>query len=124
MTAFKLTTIPHETFVLVRVEGELDLATVGELRSALQRLLDEDTSRAVVDLGPCSFVDSSGCRALAAAGENFRGRERELVIVCPPSNRAVVTVLNLVGLQAAVPVVAVLPGWGNGAAGPADGTLR
>jgi len=47
--------------VLVRIIGDLDMATVGRLASATRDVLD--TGRHVVfDLGGVSFVDSAGLR--------------------------------------------------------------
>jgi anti-anti-sigma factor len=48
------------------VAGELDLATVPQLEQALEGPL-RDAGRLVVDLSECSFIDSSGLRALVGA---------------------------------------------------------
>ena len=49
---------------LVRLRGELDLATVSEFQEALARA--KTAARVVIDLTECSFLDSSGMRALLA----------------------------------------------------------
>lgn len=52
----------------VVLTGELDAATSGILRSAVERALErDDTARLVVDLTQVAFVDSSGLRAILQA---------------------------------------------------------
>ncbi len=50
---------PHR--VLVRIIGDLDMATVGRLATATRDVLDAGR-HVVFDLGGVSFVDSSGLR--------------------------------------------------------------
>jgi anti-anti-sigma factor len=53
---------PNSGATVVRVEGDLDLATCSELEQAFQ---DADLARRiVVDLSGCTFFDSSGLRVL------------------------------------------------------------
>ncbi len=47
--------------VLVRIIGDLDMATVGRLATATREVLDSGR-HVVFDLGGVSFVDSSGLR--------------------------------------------------------------
>jgi anti-sigma B factor antagonist len=51
--------------VVVRVSGDLDLATAPQLEEVLATL--PPGSRVVIDLGACTFLDSTGVRVLAAA---------------------------------------------------------
>ena len=52
--------------VVVRVDGELDLATAPALRAALERAL-ADGDQLVVDLSAVTFIDSSGLSVLVRA---------------------------------------------------------
>jgi len=52
---------------VVRLHGELDLATAPRLRRALGALLDTRPSALVVDLSDLTFVDTSGVRVVRAA---------------------------------------------------------
>jgi anti-sigma B factor antagonist len=51
--------------VVVRVAGELDMATVASFETALRSV--EGASHVVLDLGECTFLDSSGIGAIANA---------------------------------------------------------
>lgn len=74
------------------VRGELDIATAPELATALENA----TGRIVIDLSDTSFLDSTGLRTLTALGKSDDGT---LALVCPASNRAVLLVLELSGLD-------------------------
>lgn len=47
--------------------GEIDLATVEVLEAAVGELVDNGTSRLVIDMTEVTFLDSTGLRALLAA---------------------------------------------------------
>ena len=58
--------------VVLRVSGELDLASAPRLEEALATVSADPT---VIDLSACTFLDSSGVRVLASAGrKRLRGR--------------------------------------------------
>lgn len=61
--AVTLETVADRT-VVARVEGDLDLATSPELERTLAQA--DAGNRLVVDLGGCTFLDSSAIRVLAA----------------------------------------------------------
>jgi anti-anti-sigma factor len=52
---------------VVRVSGELDIASARKLEDELRQELDGDASVVVLDLGGLSFIDSVGLRALLLA---------------------------------------------------------
>ncbi len=56
---------------LLRLTGELDMASRPELCSALQRQLDAGQQRCVLDLTELSFCDSAGLSALVWADHAF-----------------------------------------------------
>ncbi len=89
---------------VVTVRGEIDLATADDLTKAILQGGDRAGS-VVVDLSPLDFLDSSGVRAIVHAA---RGVQR-LRVVCPPANRAVRRVLDVVGMDSLVPVLDALP---------------
>jgi anti-anti-sigma factor len=90
---------------VVEVEGELDLATVGGLQDALDAALRDDSSRVIVDLEGCGFIDSTGIRTLVsvhgALGER-RGSDRALAIVS--ADNEVRRVLSITGIDALIPI--------------------
>lgn len=57
--------VRHETGVaMVSIEGELDLASAGELESCLAELTGSPVTGLVVDLTGVTFIDSAGINAL------------------------------------------------------------
>ena len=54
--------------VVIALEGELDLASVGELDTEIARLAADDAAgEVVVDLRELAFMDSSGLRSIILA---------------------------------------------------------
>jgi anti-sigma B factor antagonist len=85
----------------VRPRGELDLATISELRGALDGL--ESFAHLVLDLRRLSFVDSSGLHLLVELSQKAQrdGFELTLIAPQPPVDRAI----RLCGLYEALPFV-------------------
>jgi anti-anti-sigma factor len=54
----------------LRLAGELDISTVGDLRAALETLPD---GAATLDLGGLSFIDASGLHALEQYARSLNG---------------------------------------------------
>ena len=95
-----LRNVGHVT--ICQVVGNLEFLTVDELRAVLDDLVA--VPRLVLDLSGVAFVDSSGIGALIGALR--RSRETgSAVAVCSP-RPSVNRVLDLVGLDRLVPVVA------------------
>jgi anti-anti-sigma factor len=90
---------------VLRVRGELDIATVAQLGEAVARALESGPASLVVDLGETTFLDSSGARQLARTGKHCRDLGVALQVVCPAANRPVRMVIDLLELHLAVPVV-------------------
>jgi anti-anti-sigma factor len=68
----------------VRLRGEFDLAGVGRVENALDRVFQAPTTRRVVfDLRGLSFLDVAGLRAILRANERARAAAMELVVVRP-----------------------------------------
>jgi anti-anti-sigma factor len=60
--------------LILRVEGEIDLDTVGILRSRLEDVERADIQKLVLDLGETKYVNSSALAVLVKFAENFRER--------------------------------------------------
>ena len=52
----------HDDFVVVRVEGELDMASAPALADEIARVTS--APHIVIDLGSCTFLDSAGMRVI------------------------------------------------------------
>lgn len=66
---------------ILRLTGDLDLATSPNLREAIIRLIDEGTRQIVVDLSALEFMDSSGLGVLVAALKRVRENGATLNLV-------------------------------------------
>jgi len=98
MTPFSITTEPRDHALAVVVHGDLDISTAPRLRDALAAARERGPGRYLLDLTPCTFVDSSGSRAIAIEGEAFEAAGLALSVHCPIENRQVRFVLELIGL--------------------------
>jgi anti-anti-sigma factor len=82
--------------VVIRIAGELDLATAPAFDDALRKV--PDGAELVVDLSNCTFLDSTGMRSLIAVA----GRLAEVAVVA--QDAAVVRTLEISGLDTVVAV--------------------
>ena len=71
---FRVETRPDRERVLVELHGELDLATVGELRTAVDDLALCGFDAIVIDLRPATFLDSAGLHFLIAQADRTDAR--------------------------------------------------
>jgi len=85
--------------VVLRLRGELDMATAPRLRQAVQAALDADplTSTLTVDLGGISFIDSTGIGVLVAAARRAEKGDCSFVLRAP--SPTVLKVLRITGLE-------------------------
>jgi anti-sigma B factor antagonist len=65
--AFKIDVVEGDDRIVVRVDGELDVATAPALDDALQRAEASAVAVITIDLAGVSFIDSTGLRALLEA---------------------------------------------------------
>jgi anti-sigma B factor antagonist len=91
----------HGRVLVVTVTGELDVATAPELRAAV--VAGTDAPFLLVDLTPCTFVDSTGCRAIVVSAREVPGPTR-VALVCPEENRDVYRVLDFVQMSTALKI--------------------
>ena len=67
---------------VIRPTGDLDVYTVGSLRDAIGTMIEEGTTRVVVDLDAVPFMDSSGLGALMGGVRRLREAGGDLAISC------------------------------------------
>ncbi len=81
---------------VVVVSGELDLTTGVQLRTTVDSLVSPEHSTIVVDLGPTTFLGSTGLAMLLAAHKRCREAGGELrVVAADPMIREVFAVTNV-----------------------------
>lgn len=82
-TEWRLLIGPQAGSIVVRVEGEVDIATAPELCHALRHLVETGERHVTVDLGGCSFIDNAGIRVLDEIGDLLRAHQGSLHVVHP-----------------------------------------
>lgn len=92
------------TTVTVRLRGELDLATAGELRSCLAPVIGSQPPpvKVVLDLEAVTFLDASGIAALLTARRALDAHGGRLVLRSP--SRLVRRVMRVLDLEGVLPV--------------------
>lgn len=85
------------------VEGEVDLATVEDLESAIDRVFADSSHPLVIDLSESSFMDSTGLKALVMASRKFDESGRSFAVVV--SGGPVGRLIDLSGVESSVRIV-------------------
>jgi anti-sigma B factor antagonist len=87
--------------VALSIFGELDQATVPDLRECVDPLIDDARHSLLLDLSDCAFVDSSGLAAFVSIRDRITAApERGFAICCPDTQ--VRRLLELTGLDNAM----------------------
>jgi anti-anti-sigma factor len=81
MTAFELHTESAPGRTIIRVTGDLDLATAPELERELLGALGGSSAEVVLDLAPVTFLDSSGLRAVLVGAREAKAAGRRLLVL-------------------------------------------
>jgi anti-sigma B factor antagonist len=102
MDTFEVVDLSSDKVAGAAVRGEVELATVPALTSALEERIRHSSGAFVVDLVAVDFLDSSGVACLVRARALLGRDNRALALVCPPGN--VRRVLELTGVDELVPV--------------------
>ena len=69
-------------FKVLTPTGDLDVYTVGSLRDAIGKMIEDGTPKVVVDLDGVPFMDSSGLGALMGGVRRLREASGDLAIAC------------------------------------------
>jgi anti-sigma B factor antagonist len=85
---------------VLRLSGELDIASAGRVPEAVAQLLRQDHLQAVIDLRQVSLIDSVGVRALLHIRRRMWRRDAVAAFVC--AEEPVGRVLRVMGLYSAL----------------------
>lgn len=96
----------HGRHHLVLLRGEVDMASVGDVRSCLRELMLAGHTDVLVDLRGVTFMDSTGLGILVAARKQARVFRGSLGLVAP--SPPVARVLSLTSLDRVFPCFASL----------------
>lgn len=100
-TEFSIDAEKLEEGTVVRVAGELDLATHERLGEELTAIA-AGGGAIVVDLSACDFIDSSGIRALLIGRQAAEDNGGSLALAAPKPQ--VVRILDVTGVASALPI--------------------
>jgi anti-sigma B factor antagonist len=95
-------------WVVVRLAGEIDMASAPAIRETLDSLEDAGYTKLRLDLGSVTFMDSQGLNALARAAK--RAHELDGVLVASNPTEPVRRIMELTGLDRLLATTAVAPG--------------
>lgn len=87
----------------IAVSGEIDLATVPELETAIDSVFSSNSHSLVVDLTGSSFMDSTGLKTLVMANRRFDEDGRLFAIAV--SGGPVSRLIDLSGVETSIRIV-------------------
>jgi anti-anti-sigma factor len=94
--------VPDGNLVVIRLSGELDIASSKKLEDELRRAINTGPSSVVLDLGDVSFIDSTGLRALLLAAKVASTNDTELSMV--RASAPVRSAVEVSGLDGSLPL--------------------
>lgn len=81
MADFSLDRSDVDGWVVLTVTGEVDMATAPTLRQHLADLVAAGVTRLVIDLGPTTFLDSTGLGAIVMVLKRVRAHDGQVRLV-------------------------------------------
>ncbi len=79
----------REHGAVLRLSGEIDMATVSRLQEAFQELADRRLTEVIVDASMVTFMDSTGLHALVEGKRQIHETGSSLALVVSPQVRRV-----------------------------------
>jgi anti-sigma B factor antagonist len=95
-----------EEWTVVTVDGEIDVATSPTLRERLIGLVNEGSTRLVLDLEAVDFLDSTGLGTIVSVLKRTRTHGGDLRLVCTEAR--IRRLFEITGLDKALPLHASL----------------
>ncbi len=86
-----------DDYAVLDIEGEIDVSTADELRSALGGLIEAGDTRILVDLQDVQFMDSTGLGVLVSSLKRARGEGGDLRLVV--KSERLTTLLRITALE-------------------------
>ena len=97
----------HDGIPVARLEGEVDMTNAKSLGDRLRGLLTNRSVALVVDLGPTTYLDSSGITLLFGLCDELRLRQQQLHLVVP-EGAPIARVIAITGLDQIAPTYPTL----------------
>jgi anti-anti-sigma factor len=90
----------HGDAIVAEIVGEVDASNSPAIAGDLRDLVNNRSTRLVVDLSPTRYLDSAGINLLFSLGEELRSHQVQLRLVVDPAS-SVARMLALTGLDKA-----------------------
>lgn len=103
VTEFQISDAPLPDGALLTIAGELDIATVPQIRERLSAIIDRGARRLVVDLRAVTFMDSTALAAFIHAKVQLNA----MTLVLEPDSYARL-IFEVAGLEGVLDVVETL----------------
>ena len=103
MTPFDVEVTARPAGAVVRIAGELDIATTPRLQQALSHA-ESNGGGLIVDLSVTEFADSSGMSEILRAHKRAQASQRRFAVVCPSSNFDIRRIITLLGFDEVLPL--------------------
>ena len=100
-TAFQIDSVSESERGRVKLKGELDLASIGRVEQAVDKMLADGVRVLVLDLAGVSFVDSSGLRLFIVLDQRAGAEGWKLTLTRPQQQAMTVFVVS--GLEDNLP---------------------
>jgi anti-sigma B factor antagonist len=81
---FEVALEPHRDTIVVKLRGELDIASVGALDARFSEVLEAGFGRVVADLRALTFIDSSGLNSIVEMNRSTAEAEIDFALVRGP----------------------------------------
>jgi anti-anti-sigma factor len=94
---FRIDTSSTESGITIKLAGELDSATCGELVESFEQLVADHAGKVILDLDALTFIDSAGLRAIIVI-ERTAG-ERDVAVTIHSPTGPVADLLLLTGIR-------------------------
>jgi anti-sigma B factor antagonist len=94
---FEVTGSEQPGVPVLRVRGEIDVASAPEFQTSLSDLVGQGSEIVIVDLSEVSFIDSTGLGVLVGAEKEMRDMSHSLRLVVPQPQ--IMRLLELTGLD-------------------------
>ncbi len=89
-------------YLIIELDGEVDVYTANDLRAAIIDRVDEGEYRIAVDLDRVAFLDSTGLGVLVGGLKRVRSNGGELGIIC--SQDKILRIFRITGLEKIFPI--------------------
>lgn len=84
-------------YLVIELEGEVDVYTAGKLRDAIKEKVEEGEYRIAVNLSRVAFLDSTGLGVLVGGRKRLNPHGGELSIIC--DNDKILRIFRITGLE-------------------------